>query len=230
MPPQTNEAYDTYGNNVLALSAPSPSNWNDIFISLASGYRISSMNTATPEFISFTEAEVENATGTYACCVSAMLNCAPHYIASFPWRNWAADYRELWSASNTYISGSKGSIDLGETEFTNIGPGFQSYCRNRGVSISYSYEKSPTFTHFKNMVDRGDMGIFGCGINVVNDKGEITRSGHGMAVEGYAILKKGTISEDINTLIVADGWYDAARYLSFYYTKFTDTHGIYFSS
>ena len=49
-----------------------------------------------------------------------------------------------------------------------------------------------------------------------------------MAVEGYAVLKNGSISEDIYTLIVADGWGYGARYLSFYYTRFTDTHGVYF--
>lgn len=48
-------------------------------------------------------------------------------------------------------------------------------------------------------------------------------------VEGYAILKHGEISEDISTLVVSDGWNDGARYLSFYYTRFTDTYGVYFS-
>lgn len=222
--PSATASVDAYGTIKKSASTPDSSGWNDIFISLSDGYSILSMNNAPVEFISFSESEVENATDRYACAVSALLNCAPHYVKNFSYRNWPNDYLTLWSATKTTTDHTSGGITYGSTNNANIGSGFKSYCSGKGVSISYSNSQSPSFSSFKNMINRGDMGIFCCGINI-----DGSRHGHAMAVEGYATLKKGTISENIDTLIVADGWYYSARYLSFYYTKFTDTYGVFFS-
>lgn len=230
--PSESTAIDMYGNDasdciepISTLSTPDTEDWNDIFITIGSGWTFKSQNHAPQQFISFSREEVEAASGRYACVVSAMLNCAPHYIgsSSFPWGKIGNDYIELWDRSATSTLYTRDGILYGDTVFQNACSAMREYCSNRGVAISASYERSPSFPTFKNVIDRGDMAIFGCGINQNG-----SRVGHGMAVEGYAVLKNGSISEDIYTLIVADGWGYGARYLSFYYTRFTDTHGVYF--
>lgn len=219
------KAVDMYGQDVSdsispisVMATPNTGDWNDIFITLSKGWTFKSQNYAPQEFVAFKESEVEKACGRYACAVSAMLNCAPHYIGSkkFPWKDIGSEYLDLWSKSSTKVLYTKNGISYGTTANAKIGPAFSSYCSSKGVSVSSSFVNSPSFSTFKNAIDRGDMAIFACGIN---QSGE--RSGH-------AILKNGSISEDIYTLVVADGWGVTARYLSFYYTRFTDTHGVYF--
>lgn len=231
--PDEDKAVDMYGDDVsdsiskiATLSTPDTGSWNDIFITLGSGWSFKSQNYAPQQFISFIERDVEAASGRYACAVSAMLNCAPHYIGfeTFPWGRIGSEYIDLWDRSSTTTYKTTDGISYGSTPNGNIGPAFSSYCASKGITVSNSSINSPAFSTFKNTIDRGNMAIFACGIN---KSGE--RVGHAMAVEGYAILKHGEISEDISTLVVSDGWNDGARYLSFYYTRFTDTYGVYFS-
>lgn len=231
--PDEDKAIDMHGvdvtesiSTIATLSTPDTGSWDDIFIELGQGWTFKSQNYAPQSFISFLESEVEAASGRYACAVSAMLNCAPHYIGygTFPWVEIGNEYIDLWNRSSTTAYKTENGISYGLTTNKNIGPAFSSYCANKGISVSNSYIDSPTFSTFKNTIDRGDMAIFSCGINRSG-----ARVGHAMAVEGYAILKNGSISEDIYTLVVADGWGAGARYLAFYYTRFTDTHGTYFS-
>ncbi len=214
-----------YGIPEGCSSTPDSSNWNAIFIDgFSSSYTMNTFKNAIDEFICFSESEAESKTGKYGCAVTAMLNCAPHYVGSFNWNNWAAEYNSLWSLSNTVVDHTSGGITYGSTPNDKIGSGFAAYCANKGSTVRYSNSANPTWDFFKTAADRGDLSIFCAGINING-----SRSGHAMAVEGYSILRPSSgTGENIYTLFVADGW-DQGRFVNFYYTRYTDTYGVAFN-
>lgn len=206
----------------LASSAPDSSGWEDIFIDgFSSKYTMVSFEHSVDELICFPESEIESLTGTYACAVTAMLNCAPHYVSSFNWGNYAADYSLLWQYSSTTTDYISNGIKYGSTSYYALAEAFSKYCNTKGVTVHYKKSLNPSWSFFKDAIDSGNVAIFSAGINING-----ARSGHSMAVEGYSILKPSSASaaENIYTLFVADGW-DQGRFVNFYYTKYTDTHG-----
>lgn len=206
-------------------STPNSPDWYAVFIDgFSSDYTMSTFKNAVDEFICFSESEAKSRTGKYGCAVTAMLNCAPHYLNSFNWNNWGADYNSLWSLSNTTVDHTSGGITYGSTPNNKIGPAFASYCEGNGTTVRYSNSMNPFWDFFKSTVDRGDLSIFCAGINI-----DGARDGHAMAVEGYSILRPSSgAGENIYTLFVADGW-DQGRFVNFYYTRYTDTYGVAFS-
>lgn len=213
------------GENFALSSTPNTPYWDMIFINAFNGkYNIINYNTIPGDMIAFTDDEIEALTGTYACAVSALLNCAPMYVSSFNWDNIPSYYSELWNLSSTSTIRVENGITYGSTLNENMGAAFKRYCSNHGVSINYTNVNNPSWNFFKSMIDRGDMGIFACGIMQNGN-----REGHAMTVEGYATLQlSNTISDNIYTLVVADGWDDIAN-VNLYYTAYTDTYGVAFS-
>ena len=227
--------YDMYGNvGVVDLESfaaqPLSHPWDPVFIDgFSSTYTINAMNNAPDQVISFTESEVESLTGKYGCAVSALLCCAVHYVGpeNFPWGNYASDYNYLWNASSTTVTSISGGISYGSTSHSNIGPALVQYCASEGVSVTQTSTASPTYSQFQSVINRGDMGIF-CG-GVADSSATDGRSGHAMAVEGWAKLSLSDQTSDyIYTLMVADGWYLDIRFINFYYTQYLDTYGIFF--
>ena len=54
--------------------------------------------------------------------------------------------------------------------------------------------------------------------------------GHSMFVQGYATAIRQSNGQRINTLAVADGWYDSAVYLAYDPADYRMTHGAFFSA
>lgn len=110
----------------------------------------------------------------------------------------------------------------------NFGPALVDFCANRGISLTYKTSSSPSFNQFKTTIERGDLSIFACGINVNAD-----RDGHAMAVHGCAVIKPTSgNAQNLNVLLVADGWAKNentnAKYLNLAFSRYTDTFGIFY--
>lgn len=197
-----------------------PTTWEEPLLDIDEVYEGYSLVTTNhlQQFISFNEPMIENLTDHYACAVSALLACAAHYQA-VDYTDIAGDYMDLWNMTDTSVYEVKNSITYGSTQNGNIGPGFVSFCSNRGVSVSQSTSYSPSYSFFTNFIDRGDIGVVMCGI-IDEDTNE--RSGHAMAVEGYATLKKSNSGSTVHTLMVFDGWGDTVRYLNIDFDGYTE--------
>ena len=167
------------------------------------------------EFVSFTEEEIEQMTGRYACAVSALTACAGCYNI-LNWGNIKSDYLSLWSLTGTTTSSTSGSIIYGSTEDSKIGPGFSKFAKNKGKTITYSSANNPSYSFFTNTIDRGDVGIFAARLKL-NDG---SLSGHAMAVQGYAKIRKLSNGSTINTLMIYDGWYLDGRFLNINYAYY----------
>lgn len=228
--------YDMYGNvgsvDLQSFAAqPASHPWDPVFIDgFNPAYSINAMNNAPGQVISFTESEIEELTGKYGCAVTALLCCAAHYVGpdAFPWISYANDYNYLWNASNTTVYEVSNGISYGSTYNSNIGPALVQYCASKGLSVTQSSTASPTYAQFQTVINRGDMAIF-CG-GVSDPSSADGRSGHAMAVEGWAKLSlAGQPSDYIYTLMIADGWFLDIRFINFYYTQYLDTYGVFFN-
>lgn len=198
-------------------NADKPGHWEDIMLDIADvyqNYQHVSGNTIS-EFVSFTEEEIEQKTGRYACAVSALTACAGCYNI-LNWGNIKSDYLSLWSLTGTTTSSTSGSIIYGSTEDSKIGPGFQKFAKNKGKTITYSSANNPSYSFFTNTIDRGDVGIFAARLKL-NDG---SLSGHAMAVQGYAKIRKLSNGSTINTLMIYDGWYLDGRFLNINYAYY----------
>lgn len=193
-------------------SGKDPTTWDEPLLDIAEvyeGYSLIKTNHLN-QFYSYNEPMIENLTGHYACAVSALLACASHYQA-VNYKDLAGDYMDLWNMTNTTVDHVEGNITYGGTTNGNIGTGFVNYCSDRGVTVGQTTNYEPSYSFFTNFIDRGDIGIVMCGII---DKDTNERSGHAMAVEGYATLKKANSGSTVHTLMVFDGWGDNVRYLN----------------
>lgn len=125
-------------------------------------------------------------------------------------------YQLLWDYSNTSVDYTTNGISFGSTLYSKIGPAFQSFAKKHGKTISYTHGYSTTFAAFKRAIDAKQPAILGYGIT-----SNFKRVGHFVAVEGYAT----TNNSNVNFLVVADGWYNAPKYINYVPGNFTDTHG-----
>lgn len=122
-------------------------------------------------------------TGTYACAVSAMANCAD-YFGILDYNNFATDYARLWALSNTYFDHEENGITCGATLTISIGSAFKAFSDEKGLTIVSNYSQDPTpYIFFKNCIDNGGIGILCTAITTSNGN-----EGHAMAVEGYAFI------------------------------------------
>ena len=213
-------------------STPDSGSWDDIFfednLARNSKYQIAEhIHIPTEEFIAYRERDVESETGSYACAVSALLCSAEYYIPGDSFFKYGIKhhYDALWFLSGTYETHTKYGIKYGGTPNHKIGPALVSYCSRYSKSITSRFTSSPSFFSFRNVVRRGDMGIFCCGINLNGDK-----QSHAMAVEGCLIAQPKDLSKPpLHALIVADGWNIFMRYVNARYAKYTYTEGVFFS-
>lgn len=212
---------------VIARSVD-PSTWNDIFIPVfdnLSNYSFGDSG-SIPYFIAYAEEDVKRATGRYACAVSAMLCAVEYYGQSAP--DVVSEYLDLWSRSKTSTIGFDGSGHiLGSTQNSNIGPALTANLSAKGISVSYSAVESPGLSVFSRCINRGDMGIFSCGI-VTPSAGGLSEEGHAMAVEGYAVILDKGANRTFETLMVADGWYYGVAYVNLDFADCSFTYGITF--
>lgn len=200
-----------------------PSSWDDIFIesqAIRNNYTITKTN-YLDEYFTLSEPFVEQATGHYACAVSAMAICADYYMA-LDYGNFKTDYMALWDASFTTTSEVRNGITYGGTWGGFVGPALTSFCKNRGIVLEFSFNESPTYSYFCSCIDRSDIGIIYCAITTSEGK-----QWHAMAVEGYATLKnKNSASQtQIQTLIVFDGWGTTMRNLNFDFNAYGGMQG-----
>lgn len=232
---------DCYGqempNPLRGVSMPAgvgDSNWSDIFLGDAfnGSYEVKELSVTGKGFCSYEEEKVINCTGTYACAVVALMNCATPYCRnSWPLSygtQWVANYHEMWRLAKTSVYNTGNGIRYGSVENGKIGPALVDFCANRGISLTYKTSSSPSFNQFKTTIERGDLSIFACGINVNAD-----RDGHAMAVHGCAVIKPTSgNAQNLNVLLVADGWAKNentnAKYLNLAFSRYTDTFGIFY--
>lgn len=232
---------DCYGqeisNPLAGVSMPTSvgdSNWSDIFLGDAynDSYEVKDFSVTGKGVCSYEKEKVINCTGSYACAVVALMNCAtPYCRSSWPLSystQWVVNYREMWKLAKTTVYNTGNGVRYGSVKNGNIGPALVDFCSNRGVNLTYKTSPSPSFSQFKTTIERGDLSIFACGINVQGD-----RDGHAMTVHGCAVIKPVSgNSQNINVLLVADGWSENentnAKYLNLAFSRYTDTFGIFF--
>lgn len=212
------EADKVIDNYNLESRSVTPGTWDVIFIPISSlyeDYKIVDTN-YTDLYCSFTESYVTSMTKHYACVVSAMANCADYYgVMSIP--AFSNDYMRLWNLSGTTVLEQTNNITYGLTTFSNTGPAFTQFCSEKGLSVGYGHYSNPGYGIYKNFIDRGDVGIIHCGIVISESDGSVGRQGHSMAVQGYATLQKKGSGTNVETVMVADGWFEPVRYINLDY-------------
>ncbi|MCA5014227.1 MULTISPECIES: hypothetical protein [unclassified Enterococcus] len=169
------------------------------------------------QFIPSIESEVESQTGIWGCAVSAMDILAKGTNLE---HNTKVAYPKLWKYAKTTQYKVQNGIKYGSTNNGNIGAGFVQFAKEKKKNISYQNISSPSFGQFKSAIDNKKPAIFAYGIIKANTK---ERTGHAVAVEGYMSSKQA------NYLVVADGWFAAAKYVNYIPGNFLDTYGIIWS-
>lgn len=192
-----------------------PTTWEEPLLDITEVYEnYTLVNTDhLDEFISFNDSMIKQETDHYACAVSALLACAAYYNA-VDYSDIAGDYMDLWDMSNTSIDpdDSNSRITYGSTQDADIGPALVAFCDSKNISVSQLTSYSAPYSFFTNTIDRDDIAITMCAIY---DANKDERSGHAMAVEGYATLRKTNSGATVRTLMVFDGWGDSVRYLNY---------------
>ncbi|EGX72255.1 hypothetical protein HMPREF9457_02428 [Dorea formicigenerans 4_6_53AFAA] len=204
-----------------------PSDWADVFLEIQTiyeDYNLVSTNHLN-EFFAFGESYIEAQTGHYACAISALYACAAYYGA-LDYSNVSKDYLGLWNATGTTVSSTSNGITYGSTNVYNVGPGFVSFCSDKGISVSQRTVDNPSYSFFTNCIDGDNMAVVHCGII---KEGTNERSGHSMAVQGYATIKNKNSGAQLQTLMVFDGWNEYVRYLNLNFGHWTDLRGTTFN-
>lgn len=221
---------ETLEKNILSLNksrGKDPTTWDEVFLEIAEVYEEYTLVSTNhlQQFISFNEPYIENTTGHYACAVSALLACAAYYNV-VDYTNIAGDYMDIWDSVGTTISSESGGVTYGSTSIDSIGPGFVNFCAGKGVSVTQNTISNPSYNFFANCIDGGNIAVVHCGI-ISSNTGE--RSGHSIAVEGYATIRAYDSGNTVHTLMVFDGWGDVVRYLNFDFNNWTDISGTTFN-
>ena len=55
----------------------------------------------------------------------------------------SGDYLGLWEATGTSVSSTSNGITYGITDVYNVGPGFVSFCADKGVTVSQNTVDNP---------------------------------------------------------------------------------------
>lgn len=208
-----------YTNGDAQLFSSSKPGWNDCFIEIQDLYE-----NYTPtekgflsKAVTLTETEAILYSGRYACAVSALAICAMYYnIISKD--DLFTEYNKIWDDTNTKFT--SGSDTYGSTVTADIGPGFAKYCKSKGASVSYSLKTLNVYNELKKNVERNQISVV---------RGTVGGTGHAMAVEGYTVIKAKNTGKTLNTLIVADGWYDTLTYLNYDHSSISNKQAICFS-
>ena len=209
-------------SNIKSERSSKPTSWEDVSIDKKYDTKdiyISSMG-HLPEFIAYDETTVEQTTQHYACLISAAMVCATYYGCA-DYSTLASDYMTLWNLTGTTVSHTKDGITYGETNPANGVNGLKNFCAQKGIVITSSDIWNPTLPFYRTAINRGDIGMVHCGISLSDG-----RSGHTMAVEGYAqIIVNNTT---FNTAMVSDGWDNGVYYLNLDTSQYSDLKGTVF--
>lgn len=168
------------------------------------------------QFIPSVESQVEAQTGIWACAVTALDILTKSTNLE---QNTKVSYPNLWNYSSTKHYKTTNGIKYGSTQNGNIGNGLTKFANLKGKKITHQNYTTPNFSIFKSAIDNKQPAIFSYGYT---PKGQ-SRIGHSVAVEGYMT------SNQANYLVVADGWYESAKYINYIPANFTDTYGIVWS-
>ena len=169
------------------------------------------------QFIPSIESQVESQTGIWGCAVSALDILAKGTNLE---QNTKISYPKLWKYAGTTQYKVENGIKYGTTNNTKIGNGFTQFAKEKKKNITHQNISNPSFNQFKSAIDNKKPAILAYGIWNAKEK---ARSGHAVAVEGYFASKQA------NYLVVADGWYAAAKYINYIPGNFLDTYGIIWS-
>lgn len=90
------------------------------------------------------------------------------------------EYISIWSATNTTTAYIKNGIEYGSTKSNDLGPGFVSYCNNKGYNLQESHAGAPIFEQFKQQIANNCNSIFTA--QAISNGSTV---GHSMAVAGW---------------------------------------------
>lgn len=226
-------ALDSDGNTyelppeMVAFTGKKPS-WDDVFVKIANylndNYEI--LDTSDLEvFFSWKKSDITMKTKKYCCGVSAMLAIVHYYCHSCRFEKLPSIYNELWTRGNVAVDYVSGGVTYGIIDNNKMGPTVVSFCNKRATRLFSNFQNSPSYGTFINSIYQGNMPIF-CGGIISAQNGK--RSGHAMAVEGHCLIREKSSGKVLRALLVYDGWNSGAAFVNFDFTKFTDTHGIFF--
>lgn len=209
-----------------------PFSWSSFFIDMddvygsSAHYVMGSLVPATGEFTSLSESYVEQVLNRYACSVSAMYITGMALMIPMGSYNTLDAYKKLWELSDTtpaLTPGTPATTVYGTTAWENVGPALSAYAASQGVSLIQSTVAKPSFSQFKQHVDKGRLSIFSSG-KLPN--GAI---GHSVSIQGYGQMLRKSDNSNIDFLFIADGWHDSAIYFNYIPSQFTSHTGSFFS-
>lgn len=216
------------------LSRARPSTeWEDLMVeNIYSGFDITETAYGAP-VANLTKNTVERRLKRYACGVTALycIACAVPYPSPSNWQRWLIDfddinqYTTIWNDTNSYTDHITDGVTYGETDNSDIGPGFAKFCARQGRDIEYTQSANPTYEAFRNQAMLGCHSVFAAGI-IKSSTGE--RSGHAMAVQGVATLGPSGTGVKDRYIYVYDGW-SANAFIKLYDDAFTDRWATYFT-
>ncbi len=212
--------------------------WGDIPIPVSifhSTYKVNS-SAYIGELPYATETEIERNTKRYACAVTALFSVAGRlYLNGKPLitatsmfgqlPDWN-EYISIWSATNTTTAYIKNGIEYGSTKSNDLGPGFVSYCNNKGYNLQESHAGAPIFEQFKQQIANNCNSIFTA--QAISNGSTV---GHSMAVAGWVDATRTPGNDPAvghSYLYVYDGW-NGMAYIDYNYPGFTSTFGTFFS-
>lgn len=213
-----------YSQNVdVSTFSNKPAEWEDVIFDTSeinSSYSIISTN-HLDDFYAFGETYIEDLTGHYACLVSALYTCGS-FFGVLDYSDVKGDYLQLWEDTKTEFDHEDNGITYGSTNIFDGASGFEKFCRRKGKNISTYTTDTVTYNFFTTAIDKGKISVVHAGIFSASDQ---ERSGHSMAVEGYASLSEKNSGKDVDMLMIFDGWNEYIRYLNFDFNGWMDLRG-----
>lgn len=192
---------------------------SDIFInSIPSSYFISESGRFN-SFYCCDESSSEYLTKRYACGVNALAGNARLVESDLYHQDFVSAYNKLWNLAGASVYKIENGIEYALTYTRNMGPAFLSYLRDEGIEATYVNIDNPSYSQFKAVVNGRNPNVLCYGINLKDENGNISRSGHVIVTEGYSLASLN--GNYYYYLYIADGWKTYGRYLNLS-TSFTD--------
>lgn len=230
----TNDGMKSLGNGLidtLNSNSSGSDTWWDVWIkssSLNSSYSVVSEDYCG-DLMPVPESAPESAIKRYACGVHALYIIGgsittddnSSFVIPELWDNWE-EYNRLWRYTNTYTDKYENGIEYGMTNDSAIGSGFQQYCKYRNKTLSYNHISNAAYSSFVSYTNKGRPFVVGAGIST--KKGE---SGHFMAGNGYAQLRRRSDGTTLHCLSIYNGWEDFVMF-NYDFSRFTWRSGTFF--
>lgn len=230
----TNDGVKSLGNGLIETlnsNSSGSDNWSNVMINrstLDASYSVVSEDYCG-DLMPVPESAPESAIKRYACGVHALYIIGgsittddnSSFVIPDCWDNWD-EYNTLWRYTSTYTDRFENGIEYGMTNDTAIGSGFQQYCRYRGKTLSNNRIPNSAYSNFVSYTNKGRPFVIGAGIST--KEGE---SGHFMAGNGYAQLRRKSDGTTLHCLSVFDGW-GAFVMFNYDFSRFTWRSGTFF--